>query len=522
VDALAVELKGISKRYPGVVANDSVNLTIRRSEVHCLLGENGAGKSTLMGILSGMVAPDTGRILVDGAEVEIASPRNALELGIGMVYQHSRLVPTLSVLENLMLGEGRGFLLDRKRSSARLQEVAEMLDAKIAPHVEAGRLSLGEQQQIEIVKALWHGSRVLILDEPTSMLTPTGVAELQKALVRLKEHGLAIVFITHKLHEALAISDRVSIMRRGRLVGTIDELTVRSTQHDELRRVVLRLMFGDEARAVADVAELKEEQERHAQRRELPDQAFLELADASTEDDPHSPGLHDVTLAARPGEILGVAGVDGNGQQELAEAIAGQRKLMHGDLRLGGVSIKHLGVAARQRLGVRYVTDDRLGEGIVGPLPVGLNFVLRWIGQPPFWRFGRMRRRAVQVKGEELIKRFDVRTPSVDTRVATLSGGNIQKVILARELSFEPKVVVYNKPTHGLDVKTTSAVRQRIREQAEAGVTALIISTDIEELLDLCDRIAVLFGGRLQGTVENMPGAEQRIGELMVGGAVAA
>ena len=220
----AVQLEGISKHYPGVVANDSVDLTVRRGEVHCLLGENGAGKSTLMGILSGMVAQDAGRILVDGVEVEIESPRNALELGIGMVYQHSTLVPTLSVLENLMLGEGLGLRLDRKRSSARLQEIAEMLDAKIAPHVEAGRLSLGQQQQIEIVKALWHGSRILILDEPTSMLTPTGVAELQKALVRLKEHGLAIVFITHKLYEALAISDRVSIMRRGCLVGTIDEL----------------------------------------------------------------------------------------------------------------------------------------------------------------------------------------------------------------------------------------------------------------------------------------------------------
>jgi simple sugar transport system ATP-binding protein len=278
-------------------------------------------------------------------------------------------------------------------------------------------------------------------------------------------------------------------------------------------------MFGGEARAAADVAELKEEPGRAA--RELPDEALLELIEASTQADPHSPGLRGVSFGVRPGEILGVAGVDGNGQRELAEAISGQRRLSHGDLRLGGASIKHLGVAARQRLGLRYVTDDRLGEGIVGPLAVAMNLILKRIGQPPFWRHGRLRPRAVQATARELVERFDVRTPSVATRAAALSGGNIQKVLLARELSFEPRVVVYNKPTHGLDVMTTSAVRERLRRQAEDGVTALVISTDLEELLDLCDRVVVLFRGRVQGFVDNGPGAERTIGELMVGGAAA-
>jgi general nucleoside transport system ATP-binding protein len=516
-DVPAVELVGITKTFPGVVANADVHLVVRRGEVHCLLGENGAGKSTLMSILSGMLRPDRGRIHIDGRQVAIDSPKRAIELGIGMVYQHSTLVPTLSVLENLMLGEGHGLRLDSQRARARLAELAGTLGVELDPNATAGTLSLGQQQQVEIIKALWRGSDVLILDEPTSMLTPQGVADLQKVLVRLKEHRLAVVFITHKLHEAISIGERVSILKQGRLVGTLDEETLRSTSPEELQATIVRLMFGEEARAVAGVAELQEEIEARHARRELPAEPLLELADVSAPGDDQG-GIVGISLGARPGEILGIAGVDGNGQRELAEAIAGQRALTSGEIRLAGRPISKLSVSARQRLGLRYVTDDRLGEGIVPSLSVGLNLVLKRIGQKPFWRGGRIQQEVIDRHAAELVEGFDVRTSSTAARAGTLSGGNVQRLLLARELSFEPKVVVYNKPTHGLDVRTTSAVRARIRAQADDGVTAILISTELDELVDLCDRIAVLFRGRLTGIVDNGPGAEERIGELMVAG----
>jgi len=517
----AVELIGISKSYPGVLANDRISLTVRRGEVHCLLGENGAGKSTLMNILAGMVRPDEGRIRLQGREVDIDSPKRAIELGIGMVYQHTTLVPTLSVLENLMLGTGEGIRLDAGRARKRLQELGGLLGVEIDPQAETGTLALGQQQQVEIIKALWRGSKVLILDEPTSMLTPQGVAELAKVLVRLKGQGLAVVFITHKLHEAIAMADRVSVLKQGRLVGAIEPEELRAASAGELQDRIVALMFGEEGRQEAEVAELLDHVAGRRARRALPAEPALELEALTVEPRPGEIGVHGVSLDVRPGEIMGIAGVDGNGQRELAEAIAGQRPLAAGDIRFAGLSIAKLRVSQREKLGLRYVSDDRLAEATVGSLPVGLNIVLKQIGRPPYWRRGAIRRAAIDAVARVLIDRYDIKTPGPEARVATLSGGNIQKVVLARELSFNPKLVVYSKPTYGLDIKTTQAVRQRIREQAEEGVTSLLISTDLEELLDLCDRIAVLFRGRIAGVVENGPNAAQQVGELMVGGRAA-
>lgn len=519
-EAPAVELVGITKRFPGVLANDRVSFGVRRGEVHCLLGENGAGKSTLMSILSGMLSPDAGRIRVDGREVAIDLPRQALELGIGMVYQHSALVPALTVLQNLMLGESHGLMLPREHALRRLQELGSTLGVEVDPHAEVGKLALGQQQQVEIIRALWRGTRVLILDEPTSMLTPQGVADLQRVLVRLKQHGLAIIFITHKLHEALAIGDRISVLKQGRLIATLPEEILRSRTPDELQALIVETMFGEEARAVAQVAELQDEVEgrtRHASAISG-DETLLGLDGVSAKGDSVAGGIEDISLTVSRGEILGIAGVDGNGQRELAEVIAGQRPLVAGAINLDGRSIGRLSISGRQRLGLRYVTDDRLGEGIVPSLSVALNLVLKRIGQTPFWRRGIVQQGAVNRTAQELVQEFDVRTPSVTARSGTLSGGNIQKVLLARELSFAPRVVVYNKPTQGLDVKTTRLVRQRILDQARDGVSAIVISTDLDELLALCDRIAVLYRGRLVGTVENGPDAGERIGELMIGG----
>jgi len=516
-----VELVGITKSFPGVLANDDVDLTLRRGEVHCLLGENGAGKSTLIGILSGLTRPDAGTIRIEGVETAISSPRRALELGIGTVHQHSTLIPALSVLENLMLGDGRGVRLDRAAARRRLAELAAQLGVEIDPETRAADLSLGHQQQVEIVKALWRGSRVLILDEPTSMLTPQGVAELAKVLARLKAQGQAVIFITHKLHEALSLGDEISILRQGRLVGTIVREALRSKSQEELRAEIVRIMFGEEAREVADLAELQEELdnvEGTARVVAAGADTVLELRGVSSPAEGSELGVEDVSLGLREGEILGVAGVDGNGQRALAEVIAGQRRVSAGDIVLYGGAVTRMNVAARQKLGLRYVTDDRLGEGIVGSLPVGLNLFLKRVGERPYWRNGRIQRAVVEGRAAELVREFDVRTPFVTTRAATLSGGNIQKVLLARELSFHPKVVVFHKPTYGLDVRTTATVRDLIRKLADDGGAALVISTDLDELLEICDRIAVLSRGRLVGVVPNGPGAAEHVGELMVGG----
>lgn len=514
----AVELIDITKAFPGVVANDHISLRAMPGEVLCLLGENGAGKSTLMSILSGLYQPDSGAIKVDGKPVRIDSPGSGRELGIGMVYQHLSLIPTLSVLENLMLGSNQGIVLDVEAARRRLTELSTMLGVTLDPEARTGTLSLGQQQQIEIIKALWKGSRVLILDEPTSMLTPQGIEELQKVLLQLKSNGLAIIFITHKLHEAIAIGDRVVVLKLGRVVGGLEPDVLHDSTPHQLQERIVSLMFGETEEATdADIAELREEASVQRTQRETSGSPVLEIVAASADGGLGRYGIEGVSLEVRGGEVLGVGGVDGNGQRALAEVIAGQHPLGSGDIRVDGRSVIRLDVSARQRLGLRYVTDDRLGEGVVAPYAVSLNMVLKRIGQPPFWRRGAIDQPSIDETARLLIEEFDIRTPSTETRIGALSGGNIQKTLLARELSFEPRVVVFNKPTHGLDVRTIAMVRGRIAELADRGVAIIVISTDLDELVDMCDRVAVLFEGRIAGTVDVGPGAETRIGELILG-----
>jgi ABC-type uncharacterized transport system ATPase subunit len=518
-EAAALQLCGITKVFPGVRANDRVDLLVRRGEVHCLLGENGSGKSTLMNVLAGIYLPDEGTIRVGGREVSITCPRDAIDLGIGMVHQHSSLVPNFTVLENLMLGQGKGVRLSVKKAQEGLAELAARLGVEVDADTAVERLSLGQQQQVEIIKALWLGSVVLILDEPTSMLTPKGIADLERVLMQLKQQGLAIIFITHKLHEAFAIGDRVSVLRQGRLVGTVDSEAMKAASAAEMQRLVVELMFPGEAASLADVAELRDLSELGgAGFTAATGQPLLELREVLVAGKDGEIGIEKaVSLTVHAGEVLGVAGVDGNGQRPLAEAIAGQRLLAGGDIRFAGESLRKLGIHARQRLGLRYVTDDRLGEGIVGAISVALNLVSKRIGARPFWVHGRTRWAAINAHAETLVDEYNVMTPSIHTSAGSLSGGNVQKVVLARELSFEPRVVVFNKPTYGLDVKTTAAVRTRIRKLVENGSAgALVISTDLDELLALCDRVAVLSRGRLMGIVQNRPGAEQEIGALMI------
>lgn len=512
----AVALLGITKRYPGVVANDDISLTIHGGEVHALLGENGAGKSTLIGVLSGMVAPDAGTIAVHGRRVRITSPRHAIELGIGTVYQHTTLVPTLTVLQNLMLGSAWWRRLDARGTRRRLAELSATLGVEVDPDALAGKLALGQQQQVEIIKALWRGEDVLILDEPTSMLTPQGVHDLGNVMARLKESGIAIIFITHKLNEAVEFGDRISVLRRGKLVGELTRAELADMTQEGATNAIVRLMFGgqagEEGRQAAGA-----EVHGHRASVDLTKAPVLEVADLSADARGEGHSLKHVSFAVRPGEVFGIAGIDGNGQKLLAEAIAGQRSITAGDIRLGGESLKGASVGQRQHRGLRYVTDDRLGEGTVASFSVSLNMLLKRIGEPPFWRHGVVRPAQINDNARRLIERHDIRTPSPRTPVANLSGGNVQKTVLARELAMTPKVVVYNKPTYGLDIMNIRATWESIRSQAGERVAAVVISNELVELLVLCDRIGVMLRGELVGIVDNGPEAEARIGELMVG-----
>lgn len=522
-----VELCGITKRFPGVLANDDISLDFRPGEIHVLLGENGAGKSTLIGILAGMQQPDAGEIRVRGASVRIGSPRESLELGIGTVFQHVLLVQSLTVLENLMLGGAWWRGINRDAALKRFRELSELLALEISPDALVGRLSLGQQQQVEIVRALWRGEGVLVLDEPTSMLTPEGVRELGQVMVRLRDEGVAIVFITHKLQEAYAFGDRISVLRLGRLVGSIDKERLSGMDEQAVTDEVIRLMFGSTEGHDEDAETLSglSHHRPHLSAEPQAEVPCLSLRAVSTRGDVGECPLQDVSFSLFPGEILGIAGVDGNGQKHLAEAVAGQRLVVQGEISLEGAKIERLGVPGRRKLGIRYITDERLGEGTVAAFSVAHNVVMKEIGQPPLWRHGISLWDRIFAHARGQISGHDVRTPSERTPIGRLSGGNIQKVLLARELADdlagEAKVVVFNKPTYGLDLQSTRFARDRIRRGAESGLATILISTELDELIELSDRIAVMFQGRLAGIVENGEEVEREIGLLMTGAASA-
>ena len=511
-----VVVDGVTKRFPGVVANDDVSLSIYPGEVQALLGENGAGKSTLIAMLSGMLQPDAGGMWVRGEATAISSPRRALELGIGTVYQHPTLVPTLTVLENLMLGTPWHQRMNRTATRRRLAEISQMLGVSLPEDATLGDLSLGQQQQVEIVKALWRGEQVLILDEATAMLTPKGVEDLGQVIGRLRDAGIAILFITHKLNEAVRFGDRVTVLKLGRKVGelTPDQLAVLG--EDQAITQIVDLMFG------AASSEGAGESAGRDKSRLIEGPVILSADGLAAAAGPGEPTVTGVAFQVRAGEVFGIAGVDGNGQKQLAEALAGQRRITAGSLSLKGEPISGLSVVQRQRAGLRYVTDDRLGEGTVGNFQVGLNLLLKRIGDEPFWRNGTIRRREVERHARTLIDRHDVRTPGPQTPIGRLSGGNIQKALLARELDNAPIAVVYNKPTYGLDANNIQFARRAIREQADQGVATVLISTDLDEILELSDRIGVMLQGRMVGIVDNDRDAQRRVGELMIGVGAAA
>lgn len=506
-----VALVNVTKRFPGVVAVDDVSLSFRSGEVHVLLGENGAGKSTIVGMLAGLQEPDEGHINVDGRKTRLSTPNESLAHGINTVFQHVMLVPTLSVFENLVLGANWWSRPPRAEIERRVKELSQEFGLSVPLDARTGDLSLGEQQQIEIARALLRDSKILILDEATSMLTPQGADELGERMRRLANRGIGVIFITHKLSEAYRFGDRISVLKQGKFAGDIPPKNLMEMTEAKAIEEMVHLMFGGgenrDHRPPAPPRQIGETR--------------LQVENLSTEGGDEIVGLSNVSFELRAGEILGVAGIDGNGQKQLAEALAGQRQAMSGKITLEGADVTQMTVGRRRKLGLRYLTDDRLAEGSVSEFPVALNSVLKEIGSSPFWTHGLERPQTIADHAKGLIETYAVKTPDEKTPIGHLSGGNIQKLLFGRELYGEARVVVFNKPTYGLDLQNISASRQRIKAIAETGVAVLLISTDLDEVLELSNRIIVMERGNIRGVVENdaaQPEALRRnIGRLMVG-----
>jgi simple sugar transport system ATP-binding protein len=495
-------MHGITKRYPGVLANDAIDLDVREGEIHALLGENGAGKSTLMNILYGLAVPDAGEILLDGTPVDIASPHDAIRRGISMVHQHFMLVPVLSVAENILLGEepmaGRVFL-DRSAAHRRIRELGQRFGWEIDPDKPVGSLSVGWQQRVEILKALYRNARVLVLDEPTAVLTPQETKEIFGVLRRLRAEGYAIIFISHKLYEVLEVADRITVIRRGRVVGS---RVPAETDEDDLAE----LMVGREVQLTVDRGESH------------PAEPMLVISDLKVRDDRGHEVVHDVDLEVRAGEIFGIAGVAGNGQDELVEALVGLRRPLGGKVHLEGRDITGASPRQLHDLGLGFVPGDRHRFGLVLSFPLTDNLVLNDYYHPPYARGLRRNDEAIERDARAAIEKYDVRTPSADVLAGTLSGGNQQKVIVAREFEGDLKLLVLDQPTRGLDVGSIEFIHRQAVARRDTGVAILLVSAELDEVLELSDRIGVMFRGRIVTVLDARSTDREEVGLLMATG----
>ncbi len=500
----AVELRGITKRFPGVVANDDVHFEAVEGEVHALLGENGAGKSTLSNILTGLYRPDEGEIAISGKTVSFSSPRDALDAGICMVHQHFRLVPPFTVAENVILGDHRGegkkLVVNPRRIERRVAELGERYRIAVDPRARIWQLSLGEQQRVEILKALYREARILILDEPTAVLTPQEADSLFATLRVMADEGRTIIFISHKLHEVKAVSDRVTVLRAGKNVETV------RTQ-DATPRSLAALMVGREVNMAERIPRAGEFGE-----------AVLEIADLRAAGDRGRETLRGVSLTVRAGEVVAIAGVAGNGQRELAETVTGMRAPTRGTITVDGKKLR--GGDAREAIqaGLAHVPEDRLHTGVAPSLSIASNVVLKSYRGREVVKGPLLRLRTIRDYAALLIKRYDVRGGGPDLPARRLSGGNLQKVVIAREFEGKPRVLVIASPTRGLDVAAIETVHRYLREAAANGVGVLLISEDLDEILALADRVAVIYEGAIVGEVDAASATVEEIGLLMAGG----
>ncbi|MBN2043564.1 MAG: ABC transporter ATP-binding protein [Anaerolineales bacterium] len=495
-----LEMLNITKRFPGVIANYKVNFDVRSGEVHALLGENGAGKSTLMKILYGLYQPEEGQIKLDGKEVSIHSPVDSIDLGIGMIHQHFMLVESLTVAENVALGlpSSRGFLTDLDKVSERILELAEIYGLQVDPEAYIWQLAVGQQQRVEIIKALYRGAALLILDEPTAVLTPQEVDEFFITMRQMIDDGHALIFISHKLHEVIEISHRVSVLRDGQMIGTIPTKGATKSKLAEM-------MVGREVGIKKDRFETDTSEKR------------LVLENVSALSNRGTPALTNVTLDVRSGEILGIAGVSGNGQRELAEVITGLRPVTGGKIILEGEDVTGLTPKQLMNRSLSYIPEERMKDGMIKEFTVAENLILREHDLEPFSKNGLLNLKTISAHSEKLITSYNVKTPSQETMAKNLSGGNIQKLVLAREISRKPHTLIAAQPTRGLDIGATEYVHLRLLEQREEGTATLLISEDLDEILALSDRIAVLFEGEVMGVLHQSEATPEKLGLLMAG-----
>ena len=501
IQAPAVELRGIVKRFPGVVANDGVDFALVGGEVHALLGENGAGKSTLMNILDGLYQPDAGEILIDGRPVAFRSPRDAIAAGLGMVHQHFTLVSSMTVTENIIIGLDRPrFRLDLARHDAEVGRLAEAHGLRIDPRMKIWQLSVGERQRVEILKVLYRGARVLIMDEPTAVLAPQEIDDLFRTLRSMTAAGRSVVFISHKLGEVLSIADRITVMRRGRI--TAASLPAAGATQAQLAT----LMVG---------REMLESLERTPM---PPGEPVLTLEQVEADSDKGLPALRGVSLEVRSGEIVGIAAVAGNGQSELAEIVTGLRPC-RGRVLVGGEDIANRPVRKAIQRGVAHVPEDRTGVGTAPNLSLVDNLIMKRYRASPIGRGWTIDMGAARTAASQLKDSYDIAAPSIETQARLLSGGNIQRLILAREIESEPRLMIAVQPTRGLDVGAVESAHRLLLERRAAGAAILLISEDLDEILALSDRVAVLYEGRIVGITDAAEAEIAQIGLLMTGGA---
>ena len=497
-----LEMRGITKRYPGVVANDGIDLDVRPGEIHALLGENGAGKSTLMNVLYGLAQPDEGEILIEGQPVKITGPNDAIARGISMVHQHFMLVAVLSVADNILLGAeimANPIFLDRKRANQRIRELGDQFGFDIDPNAKIESLSVGSQQRVEILKALYREARVLVLDEPTAVLTPQETKEVFSVLRRLADEGRSIIFISHKLYEVLEIADRITVIRRGKVVGT--RIPDQTSEED-----LAELMVGRGVQLVVDRGESHVAGPR------------LTVKDIHAKDDRGHETVRGVSFEVRSGEILGIAGVAGNGQEELVEGLTGLRKPTSGSVTLDDSAITGAGPRALQKAGMSFVPGDRQRFGLVLSFSVEDNLVLTQYDEPPYARGIVRNESAVESWAQEAIAQYDIRTPSPTVPAGTLSGGNQQKTIVAREFSRKLIVLVLDQPTRGLDVGSIEFIHRQVIAKRDEGAAILLVSAELDEVLELSDRIGVMYRGELVAMLDARTADRETVGLLMATG----